>query len=66
MKKEFTITGMRCDHCRQNVEKAIAAVEGVAAVKVTLTPGKAEVEGDFSDEAVVEAVEDTGFEAELA
>lgn len=64
MKKEFKITGMRCNNCRANVERAIKAVEGVENAVVTLEPGKAEVEGNFSDEAVIEAVEDLGFVAE--
>lgn len=64
MKKEFKITGMRCNNCSANVERAIKAVEGVENAVVTLEPGKAEVEGNFSDEAVIEAVEDLGFVAE--
>ncbi|MCQ2290919.1 MAG: heavy metal-associated domain-containing protein [Bacteroidales bacterium] len=64
MKKEFKITGMRCNNCRANVERAIKAVEGVENAVVTLEPGKAEVEGNFSEDAVIEAVEDLGFVAE--
>ena len=64
MKKEFKISGMRCANCRANVEKAIKGIKGVTAVVVTLTPGKAEVEGDFSEKDVVEAVEDLGFVVE--
>lgn len=41
MKKEFKITGMRCNNCRTNVERAIKAVEGVESATVTLEPGKA-------------------------
>lgn len=64
MKKEFKITGMRCNNCCANVERAIKAVEGVENAVVTLEPGKAEVEGNFSEDAVIEAVEDLGFVAE--
>ncbi len=64
MKKEFKISGMQCNNCRTNVEKAIKAVKGVTAAEVTLTPGKAEVEGEFDEKAVIEAVEDLGFVVE--
>lgn len=64
MKLEFKITGMRCNNCRTNVENAIKAVKGVEHVEVTLSPGKAEVEGNFNREDVIEAVENLGFIAE--
>ena len=64
MKKEFKITGMRCNNCRTNVERAIKAVEGVESATVTLEPGKAEVEGDCNEEAVVDAIENLGFVVE--
>lgn len=64
MKEEFKITGMRCNNCRTNVENAIKAVKGVEHVEVTLNPGKAEVEGNFNKEDVIEAVENLGFVAE--
>lgn len=55
---------MRCNNCRTNVENAIKAVKGVEHVEVTLSPGKAEVEGNFNREDVIEAVENLGFIAE--
>lgn len=64
MKKTFKITGMRCDHCRQRAQQAIAAVKGVTSANVQLSTGAATVEGDFSDEAVVEAVENAGYQAQ--
>ena len=55
---------MRCNNCRTNVERAIKAVEGVKSAIVTLEPGKAEVEGNFNEEAVVDAIENLGFVVE--
>jgi copper chaperone CopZ len=37
MKHTYTISGMRCDGCRKNVEKALNGVDGVQA-KVELNP----------------------------
>lgn len=42
-KKEYTVTGMACMHCRAHVEDALNSIEGVKAT-VTLNPGKAVVE----------------------
>lgn len=64
MKKEFKISGMRCDNCRNNVLRAIKAVAGVESAVVTLNPGKAEVEGNFNPDDVIEAIESLGFIAE--
>jgi len=43
MKKEFTVEGMMCNHCRMHVEKALNKLEGVNAT-VTLEPPVATVE----------------------
>ena len=45
-----------------SVEKAIAAVPGVTSVSVDLSEATAHVDGDFSEEAVVRAVTDAGFD----
>lgn len=55
------IEGMRCNHCRANVEKAIAAVEGVESARVDLASGEATITGTPSIEAVKKAVSDLGF-----
>ena len=43
MKKEFTVEGMMCNHCRTHVENALNGIDGVKAV-VTLDPPVAVVE----------------------
>ena len=43
MKKEFTVEGMMCNHCRMHVKKALNRLEGVNAT-VTLDPPVATVE----------------------
>ena len=44
----LAITGMTCGHCVAAVRKAIAAVPGVEAVEVTLSPPRAVVACDPS------------------
>lgn len=46
MKKEYTIEGMMCNHCRMHAEKALNQLEGVQAT-VTLDPPMAVIE--FAD-----------------
>ena len=58
------ITGMSCNHCRANVEKAIKAVPGVTSADVNLAEGQAIVRGSASPEAIRQAVESIGFGVE--
>lgn len=62
MKKTIRIEGMMCSHCTGRVEKALAALDGVA-VDVDLASGNASVTlcGPVSDDALRKAVEDAGY-----
>lgn len=64
MNKTLTIEGMTCGHCTGTVEKALRAVPGVTDVKVDLSSKSASlsvIEG-ISNEVLINAVTDTGFE----
>lgn len=63
--KIFQVTGMTCGHCKKAVETAIQSTPGVQETLVELESGKATVTGQFSDEAIVMAIEDAGYSAEL-
>ena len=54
---------MNCNHCAENVRKAIAAVEGVEQVDVSLHEGTASVAGAAKEEEIMQAVESIGFRA---
>lgn len=64
MKKVITIEGMMCSHCTGRVQKALEAVEGVAAVVMSLENKTAEVElkSEVSDEVLAAAVAEAGYE----
>ncbi len=65
---EFAITGMTCATCAGRVEQALAAVPGVQRAQVNLATEKASVElraGMLRPEALIEAVEDAGYDATL-
>ena len=57
----YSIQGMSCNHCKANVERAIAAVEGVEHVEVDLTAGKAYVCGKHDQKSLIEAVSAIGY-----
>lgn len=58
----FKIKGMMCNHCKANVEKNIAKIEGVTSVIVDLTEGTAKVEGEFDPTKVIETINSLGYE----
>lgn len=57
----FKVEGMSCNHCKENVEKAVSAVEGVASVHVDLNSGKLEIDGKPDAETVITTVEGLGY-----
>ena len=65
MKKVVTVEGMMCGHCKAHVEKALSAVEGVSECAVNLEEKTATVtlEKEVSDEALMAAVKEAGYEA---
>ena len=64
MKKVLDIEGMMCQHCVAHVNKALSSIEGVEAVEVSLENKNAAVTlaADVSDDALVKAVVDAGYE----
>ena len=63
--KQFNITGMSCAACSTRVEKAVSKVEGVESCSVSLLTNSMGIEGNASDEAIIEAVVNAGYGASL-
>lgn len=63
-RKRMEIQGMHCKNCKNSVEKALNALDGVAA-KVNLKGNYAEIsmERQVPDEVLTSAVEAAGFRA---
>ena len=64
--KKFNVTGMSCAACSSRVEKAVAKVNGVKSVSVSLLTNSMGVEGSASDESIIAAVEKAGYGASVA
>jgi copper chaperone len=63
---KIRVTGMTCGHCEKAVERALAAVPGVTQVSgVNRERQEAIVEGDADPAALIAAVEEEGYHAEV-
>ena len=61
--KVFEVEGMMCAHCQMHVQKALAAVDGVAEAVVDLEKKQAEVSlaKDVPDQVLMDAVTEAGY-----
>ena len=63
---KLKVKGMSCNNCVGHVRTALAAVPGVTGpVEVSLERGEALVTGTADPKALVAAVEEEGYDAEL-
>ena len=64
MEKVLKIEGMMCNHCVMHVQKALAAVPGVAEVTVSLEEKAAKVKlnQNVSDDVFRTVIEDAGYQ----
>ena len=62
----YNVEGMNCNHCAENVQRAIAAVEGVEHVEVSLHEGTACITGSPGEADILRAGESIGFKAKKA
>ena len=64
--QKFRINGMMCNHCKANVEKALAGIDGVSAVRVELAEGIAYLEGEHIDsQKVISTIYGIGYECSV-
>lgn len=62
-KNVFKVSGMKCEHCKANVENALQAVDGVQRAEVSLADACVEVEYDESvvaPDQLKDAVDNSG------
>lgn len=57
--------GLSCEHCVMHVKEALEKVPGVTKAIVSLDPMQALVLGDANPEALIQAVQEAGYEASL-
>ena len=65
MSTELNISGMTCGHCQTAVTNALKSVPGVENAQVDLQTGKAVVEGQVDPQALLAAVTEEGYGAQI-
>ena len=65
METKIQVTGMTCMHCVGAVTKALQNVPGVDKAEVSLDEKQAVVNGNANPEALVAAIKEEGYTAEL-
>ena len=61
----LAVDGMTCAACVSRVEQALGAIKGVENVSVSLASHSARIEGEAAPEALIEAVDQAGYDARL-
>jgi copper chaperone len=62
--KTYTVPGIHCGHCAAAIKGQVSGVQGVEAVDVDLEAKVVTIRGEaLSDEALLEAIEEAGYEA---
>jgi copper chaperone len=63
----FAVEGVSCDHCKVAITEEVTQVAGVEGVDVDLETKLVRVRGaDVDDAAVVDAIDEAGYEAVAA
>ena len=68
MKEQFSVTGMTCTACSSGIEKAVAKLNGVTSVEVSLMGERMTVEYDeekLTKEEIIEKVRSLGYGATI-
>ncbi len=61
--QEFDIYGMSCAACQARIEKAVSKLDGVKSCSVNLLTNSMSVESTISDDLIIKAVIDAGYDA---
>lgn len=66
MRVELNVGGMRCGKCVDKIEKFVGEIEGISLIDVNLQDSKVivEFESPATQELIIEAILDAGFEVE--
>lgn len=58
----FNVQGMTCAHCERAVTNAILVLDAQARVRVDRQASVVEVDGDLSEAAIREVIEQEGYQ----
>lgn len=63
---ELQVQGMSCGPCVKHVTEALRPLEGVSDIAVDLQAGRVKVNGDSDSHALLSALQEAGYPAQLA
>lgn len=61
----LSVPDMNCGHCKASVTQALSALPGARAISVDLTTRQVEVDGPAAPEALLAALGEIGFPAQV-
>lgn len=63
-KMEIKVSGMKCEHCKKAVQKALFGIEGVDSVEIDLETGITQIDTsrDISLDEIRKAIKEAGYE----
>ena len=62
---KLKVEGMNCNHCSNNVQKAIESFPQITNIIVDLPSGIASFEGEIDAELVIRKIKEFGYDASL-
>lgn len=63
--RNYSVPGVTCGHCKAAIETSLAALAGVERSEVDLERKTVLVHGTASNDAIVAAIDDAGYDATL-
>ena len=58
----YVVPGVSCGHCKNAIEEEVGQVPGVSRVEVDIESKRVVVEGEPSEDAVVAAIVEAGYQ----
>ncbi len=62
MSKVYNVPSISCGHCKSAIEGEVSQVDGVDSVVVDIEGRTVTVDGTASDDAVIAAIDEAGYE----
>ncbi len=62
MERTYSVPGISCGHCKAAIEAEVGEVDGVTLVEVDVDAKSVKVLGDATDNAIVAAIDEAGYE----